>query len=275
MISVAVASGLAYYVLNNQLGEHPKLVHHVTSATVRTAYTTSSKQAQSSATGVSAVQTATVKGEKIIGVTDLTNPQRLLSTFRAMTVSLYMRRSNTTNTVTFSYRVSEGGVTANVSTYKVRISILAEGKNVSAFLWVTEDFKNVVKIEMPDGRVLTGANAALYGRMLLTRLNQYMLASGDLGRLKIYVFPNGTLKTSLPGWKVVSVRKAQLSIDGRSYPGYRAFFEQPSSNSSKTSTLEVGIVKIRNNLWYFSYIKLVLARGIALIKVEHLEPSGA
>ena len=267
--------GLAYYVLNSSLGPSSPAHSPVTTSAGTAATPATHTSATATSAGSTTKQRTTVKGEKVIGVTDLTNPKKLLSTFKAMTVTLYMNRSNVTNTITFSYRVSEGGVIANASTYKVRISISAEGKNVSALLWITKDFSNVVKVEMPNGRVLTGANAALYGRMLLMKLNQYMLASGDMGRLRIYMFPNGTLKSSLPGWKVVSVKKAQLSIGGRSYDGYRVFFKQLSSNSSKVSTLEVGIAKIRNNLWYFSYIKLVLSQGVALIRVEHFELAGA
>ncbi len=274
VIIAAVVAGTSYYFVINQ--QHVSGSGIIGTSTMKPASSPSTaKVSKSSVTSLKTLSSRSKQAGvvKVIGVTDLSTPKKLFSTIKYMRISLLINESpNKSMKVMISYDVSKGGTVNGQETYKVSIAISAKNTTQKAAVWVTKDFSTPLKLTLPNGKVLTGREAMVYGEMLLNQIGQYVLTKGEFGHLKVFIYMNGSMKTSMSGWMVKRVSKRLMSINGRSYEGYDIVLKNTNLSKSSAKEIDVGLAHISSNLWYFSYVKLNLGNGkSAVFKVEEIK----
>ena len=212
-------------------------------------------------------------GGEGISLTDLSTPDKLLSTFKHVKISVdVVNASGGRNHVSISFSVIPGEVIDNESTLKLILNVSSENTTETGILWISKNYSSVLKLQMPNGESLVGPQANMYGKMILQQLNTYLLTTGDIGHLTVTPNTNGKYTVSLTGWEVMNVKHATLKIGGNSYEGYVITLKNVNDTNSSAKIMEVGIAKLKENLWYYSYINLELKNGgTATFKVDEIE----
>jgi len=240
-----------------------------TRPTPSTTSTTTSTQAHATSTVTS---TGEAEGKKIT-LTDLSTPDKLLSTFKHVKISVDVMNSSGREThVSISFSIVPGGVIGKENTLKLIINASSENTTETAILWISKNYSNVLKLRMPNGETLVGPQANMYGMMILQQLNAYLLTTGDMGHLTVTLNPDGKYVTSLAGWEVISVKHATLQVGSNTYEGYIITLKNVNDTNSSAKVMEVGIARLSTNLWYYSYINLELkGGGTASFRVDEIE----
>lgn len=243
--------------------------------------TTSPPQTQASPTPESATTSTqtpsttstTEGGGQKIGLSDLSTPDKLLSTFKHVKISVdVMNASGGKNHVSISFSIVPGEKIGNEDTLKLILNVSSENETETGTLWISKNYSSVLKLQMPNGESLVGPQANMYGMMILQQLNAYLLTTGDVGHLTITLNADGKYTTSLTGWEVTDVKHTTLKVCGNPYEGYVITLKNVNDTNSSAKIMEVGIAKLSTNLWYYSYINLELKNGgTASFKVNEIE----
>ncbi len=236
--------------------------------------TTSTTATTSTQTHTTSATTSTAgEGGKKISLTDLSTPDKLLSTFKHVKVSVDVINSSGKRThVSISFSIVPGETINNEDTLKLILNVSSENETETGILWISKNYSSVLKLQMPNGKSLVGPQANMYGMMILQQLNAYLLTTGNLGHLTITLDTNGKYTTSLTGWEVTNVKHTTLKVGGKTYEGYVITLKNINDTNSSAKIMEVGIAKLSPNLWYYSYIHLELKNGgTASFKVDEIE----
>ncbi len=237
-------------------------------ATPTTSTTTSTQTHTTSAAASTAEE-----GGKRISLTDLSTPDKLLSTFKHVKISVDVMNSSGGRThVSISFSIVPGETINNENTLKLILNVSSENETETGILWISKNYSSVLKLQMPNGETLVGPQANMYGMMILQQLNAYLLTTGNLGHLTITLDTNGKYATSLNGWEVTNVKHTTLEVSGNLYEGYVITLKNINDTNSSAKIMEVGIARLSPNLWYYSYINLELKNGgTASFKVDEIE----
>ena len=196
-----------------------------------------------------------------------------MSVFKHVKISVDVINSSGKRThVSISFSVVPGEAIGNEDTLKLILNVSSENKTETGILWISKNYSNVLKIQMPNGESLVGPQANMYGMMILQQLNAYLLTTGSIGHLKVTINTNGKYVTSLTGWEVTNVEHATLKVGGNTYEGYVITLKNINDTNSSAKIMKVGVAKLSANLWYYSYIHLELKNGgTASFKVDEIE----
>lgn len=241
-----------------------------TQSTSPTTSTTTSTRTHATST---VAGTGEGEGKKIVTLTDLSTPDKLLSTFKHVKISVDVMNSSGGEThVSISFNIVPGEVIDNEDTLKLILNVSSENTTETGILWISKNYSSVLKLQMPNGETLVGPQANMYGMMILQQLNAYLLTTGDIGHLTVTLNPDGKYVASLTGWEVISVKHTTLRVGGNPYEGYVITLKNVNDTNSSAKIMEVGIAKLSTNLWYYSYINLELRNGgTASFKVDEIK----
>lgn len=243
-----------------------------TQTTSQTATTTTTSPQTVTTTTVPPTSTTTVAGTTV-QVSQLTLGG-LLGNFTHVKVSITATNASTGEISTYSIEFTKSLDTVN-GQQVLRIDLTFtddEGEQTVATIWVTQDFQNVVQVEI-EGQIMTGPYAEIIGRQILQTIgNMFLVAYTP--NFEFYI-QGASAELMTLGWRLDTFQPTQVTISGITYSGYYFKVTNVNDAESNTQSVEGKIVELHPDFYYMVYMKVVDVDGNTYeFEFTELTPAG-